>query len=91
MNSKRIALLLSVIFLIGVASCGGGKNVKTETTGKKENWGQATGYAQIFDNDSALASMGSKTFGLCLRLSGSLSANHTTQHTTVFFQGSEAN
>ena len=43
------------------------------------------------DNDSSLAATGSKTFGICLRMGATLSANHTQQTTTIFFQGSEAN
>jgi hypothetical protein len=49
----------------------------------------ATAYGT--DNDSGLASMDSKTFGINLRIGVNLSVNHSDQTTTIFFQGSEDN
>ncbi len=55
---KGIIITLSFILLTAFVSCGGGKNVKDDKTSKKQtaaNRGQETGYATIFDNDTALA------------------------------------
>lgn len=60
---KGMVLALSFILLTAFASCGGGKSVKDDSKSdskksKKEasaNRGQETGYATIFDNDTALA------------------------------------
>ena len=57
---KGLIITLSLILLTVFASCGGGKNVKDDkkSSSKKEtnaNRGQETGYATIFDNDTALA------------------------------------
>lgn len=56
---KGLVLTLSFIMLIAFVSCGGGKNVKDDKTSKKSssnsNRAQETGYATIFDNDTALA------------------------------------
>jgi len=54
-------LALSFILLTVFASCGGGKSVKDDSTSgsskksSQQNRGQETGYATIFDNDTALA------------------------------------
>ncbi len=52
---KGLLILLCSLFVSLTLSCGGGKNVKKETVEKNPNKGQATGYATIFDNDTALA------------------------------------
>ena len=59
---KSFILALSCILLTVFVSCGGGKSVKDdEQPGAKskkqtsQNRGQETGYATIFDNDTALA------------------------------------
>ncbi len=57
---KGLILTLSFILLTVFASCGGGKNVKDDkkSSSKKQtsaNRAQETGYATIFDNDTALA------------------------------------
>ncbi len=57
---KFIVTLLSLILLAFFVSCGGGKTVKedSEKSSQKQtvqNRGQETGYATIFDNDTALA------------------------------------
>lgn len=57
---KGLIITLSFILLTVFSSCGGGKNVKEDKkfTSKKQsaaNRGQETGYATIFDNDTALA------------------------------------
>lgn len=58
MKSKRLAMFVSILFMIAVVSCGGGsgKQVKSSSSSKDcEYCGEATGYATIFDNDKALA------------------------------------
>ncbi len=59
---KGFILALSFILLTVFASCGGGKNVKDDSSSgssskksSQQNRGQETGYATIFDNDTALA------------------------------------
>ncbi|HPR37895.1 MAG TPA: hypothetical protein PLT13_09885 [Spirochaetota bacterium] len=57
---KGFILAISFILLTVFASCGGGKNVKDDSSSSKkqssqQNRGQETGYATIFDNDTALA------------------------------------
>ena len=59
---KGLIITLSIVLLTAFVSCGGGKNVKDDkkSTGKKQtnanaNRAQETGYATIFDNDTALA------------------------------------
>jgi len=58
---KVLILILSFVFLTMSFSCGGGKNKKDDSSGKQSgqqsfsNRGQETGYATIFDNDTALA------------------------------------
>ena len=58
---KGLVLTISFIMLIAFTSCGGGKNVKEDnkSASKKSssaaNRAQETGYATIFDNDTALA------------------------------------
>jgi len=57
---KGLIITLSFILLTAFTSCGGGKNVKddSKSSTKKQtsaNRGQETGYATIFDNDTALA------------------------------------
>jgi hypothetical protein len=58
---KGFILALSFILLTVFASCGGGKSVKDDSTSgsskksSQQNRGQETGYATIFDNDTALA------------------------------------
>lgn len=57
---KSFILALSFILLTAFASCGGGKSVKEDKSSSKkqssqQNRGQETGYATIFDNDTALA------------------------------------
>lgn len=42
-------------------------------------------YGDVFDN--ALAASGSKTFDICLLIGTTLSANHSWQTTTIYFQG----
>ncbi len=60
MKSNRLVLFVALVFLAAAVSCGGGskKQVKGEP-GKSskgcELCGEATGYAQIFDGDQALA------------------------------------
>ena len=60
MRIRKGATLALVLVLVAVmAGCGGGKGVK-KTPGKdaaaaKKNRGQATGYAMIYDGDTALA------------------------------------
>lgn len=61
MKSNRLVLFVALFFLAAAVSCGGGskKQVKGESgkAGKAgcELCGEATGYAQIFDNDQSLA------------------------------------
>lgn len=58
MNSKRIILLVLLVFMAGMVSCGDKKQVKKDGKGtvvNNEMVGEATGYAAIFDNDTALA------------------------------------
>ncbi len=55
---KGLIITLSFILLTVFVSCGGGKSVKDDKTSGKQtaaNRGQETGYATIFDNDTALA------------------------------------
>ncbi len=63
---KAIAFASCLLLLIGLASCGGGKNVKDETNTNEFSYGEtigdakpvrdkAEGVAAIFDNDRALA------------------------------------
>ena len=55
---KGITLTLTLILLALLISCGGGKSVKDDKSSKAQknpNRGQETGYATIFDNDTALA------------------------------------
>ncbi len=59
---RGFILALSLVLLTAFASCGGGKNVKDDSSSKSsskkqsaQNRGQETGYATIFDNDTALA------------------------------------
>jgi hypothetical protein len=58
MKSKKLVLLVSILFIAGLVSCGGGKkSVKKKDTGpvNQEMIGEAEGYGTIFDNDKALA------------------------------------
>jgi hypothetical protein len=55
MKSKRVVLVIALLFTAVVISCEGGKQVKKTKEKKNEMRGQATGYATIFDNDTALA------------------------------------
>lgn len=57
MKSKSIAVFIALFFTAAVVSCGGGskKQVKSSTSKVCELCGEATGYAQIFDNDISLA------------------------------------
>ncbi len=48
-------IILSLLFLFFVISCGGGKSVKKDKEATNPNRAQETGYATIFDNDIALA------------------------------------
>lgn len=57
---KGLIITLSFILLSLFASCTGGKNVKDDSSSSSKqqtnpNRGQETGYATIFDNDTALA------------------------------------
>ena len=54
---KGLILILSFLLLTMSFSCGGGKNKKDDSSGGQSasNRGQETGYATIFDNDTALA------------------------------------
>jgi hypothetical protein len=52
---KGIIIALSLIFLTFAVSCGGEKSVKKDKGQTNPNRGQETGYATIFDNDTALA------------------------------------
>jgi len=54
---KGLILILSFVFLTMSFSCGGGKSKKDTPSGQQSasNRGQETGYATIFDNDTALA------------------------------------
>lgn len=52
---RTIAVFLSLFMLVALVSCGGGKQVKTTKKNQVKNKGTATGYATIFDNDTALA------------------------------------
>jgi len=54
---KVFKVSLSCILLAVMVSCGGGKSVKDDKASGKgnPNRGQETGYATIFDNDTALA------------------------------------
>lgn len=59
---RGFILGLSLVLLTSFASCGGGKGVKDDSSSKSsskkqsaQNRGQETGYATIFDNDTALA------------------------------------
>ncbi len=56
---RSIALIVSFFMLAALVSCGGGKQKRSgsssSATTKVKNRGQATGYATIFDNDTALA------------------------------------
>jgi len=56
---KGLIITLSFILLTVFVSCGGGKNVKDDTKSNAKqtsaNRGQETGYATIFDDDTALA------------------------------------
>ena len=42
------------------------------------------------ESDTSLNPSTSKTFDICLLLGTSLSANHTTQNTTIYFQGTQS-
>ncbi len=58
MNSRKLVLFVALVFLTAIPSCGGGtKGQVKKDTGKAgcELCGEATGYAQIFDNDNSLA------------------------------------
>ncbi|OHD63765.1 MAG: hypothetical protein A2176_14620 [Spirochaetes bacterium RBG_13_51_14] len=64
---KKIIVVFSVMLLVGIVSCGGGKNIKDSDKNadgfsldekyneKAPNRGRAEGVAAIFDNDKALA------------------------------------
>ncbi|HPC39333.1 MAG TPA: hypothetical protein PLM53_10760 [Spirochaetota bacterium] len=62
---KAIVLISCFVFLIGLPSCGGGKNTREKNSGdfsldekydqKGSTTGRAEGVAAIFDNDKALA------------------------------------
>ena len=62
---KAIALISCFVFLVGLPSCGGGKNTRGNDSGdfsldekydrKGSTTGRAEGVAAIFDNDRALA------------------------------------
>ncbi len=52
---KGIVLFISLLFISFAASCGGGKSVKKDREITNPNRAQETGYATIFDNDTALA------------------------------------
>ena len=52
---KGIIIALSLVFLTFAVSCGGGKSVKKDKGKTNPNRGQETGYATIFDDDTALA------------------------------------
>ncbi len=56
---KGLIITLSFILLTVFVSCGGGKSVKDDTKSSSKqtnpNRGQETGYATIFDDDTALA------------------------------------
>jgi len=54
MKSKKLVFIISLIFIAGVLSCGD-KNVKKDGKKDEKMTGEATGYAQIYDNDTALA------------------------------------
>lgn len=54
---KKAALLLLAVPMI-ILACGGGStkgNVKNNNNAKNDMWGEATGMAMIYDNDSTLA------------------------------------
>ena len=59
MMKKGLIIVFSLVLAMGAVSCGGGKQVKkkskSEKTSVQTNRGQATGYATIFDDDTALA------------------------------------
>ncbi|TAL36262.1 MAG: hypothetical protein EPN93_08645 [Spirochaetes bacterium] len=58
MKRKALVLIVALMFMAAFVSCGGGsggKNVKGGGKGGCELCGEATGYGQIFDNDTALA------------------------------------
>ncbi len=52
---KVLSLILFTLLVSFALSCGGGKNVKKDSSHKNPNKGRATGYATIFDNDKSLA------------------------------------
>lgn len=55
---RTIAIILSLFMLVAFVSCGGGKQKKSGKNNKvavQKNRGRATGYATIFDKDTALA------------------------------------
>ena len=52
--NKKAALLVSFI-LAGVVACGGQNVRKDDKPVKDEMWGEETGYAMIYDGDTALA------------------------------------
>jgi len=57
MKRKTLVLLVALMFTAAFVSCGGGSGGKNVKGGKGGNdlTGEATGYGQIFDNDTALA------------------------------------
>ncbi|PKL39074.1 MAG: hypothetical protein CVV44_09415 [Spirochaetae bacterium HGW-Spirochaetae-1] len=57
---KGLVIILSIFLVAGTVSCGGGKQTKgSKSSSSKQtlpaNRGQATGYATIYDSDTALA------------------------------------
>ncbi len=55
MKSKKLTLLIAMLFIVGFISCEGKEQVKDDSASKDQMVGEATGYATIFDNDKALA------------------------------------
>jgi len=54
---KGIVLAVSIVFIAGLVSCGGGKSTKKSDTATKTNEmrGTAEGWAKVYDDDVALA------------------------------------
>ncbi len=55
MEKRRFGLWIPALIVAGILACGGGAQVKKGGDEGNKNWGQATGYGTIYDNDTALA------------------------------------
>ncbi len=55
MKKRSLVIVISYVLITALLACGGGKAVKKTKAESPKNRGQATGYAMIFDGDTALA------------------------------------